>query len=183
MLYTRVIAFGNTPIAALHDRSRGFFRRQIILSVKNVPDDRVPDKCLTEKLLAEKEGIFLWCIEGLERLIGNDFEFTISETTKANLLCSERESNNIIPFMESEHDFKYDPDGQIHTQELYWAYQSWCRLNGLDELSRRTFTVYLQSHSERFNIVYTTNAISGKGQRARGFTGIRYTYQPPSVCP
>lgn len=180
-LYTRVIAFGNNPISALYDRSQGFFRRQMILIAKPVPKNRVNDKHLTEKLLAEKEGIFLWCLEGLERLIANDFEFTISDQAKENLRRSERESNNIIPFMESEHDFKYDASGQIHSQELYWAYQSWCRLNSLDELSRRTFTGYLKSHADDYGITYTENAVNEQGKRARGFLGVRYTYRPPTI--
>ncbi|WP_303800075.1 phage/plasmid primase, P4 family [Ruminococcus flavefaciens] len=181
LLYTRVIAFGNNPISALYDRSQGFFRRQMILIAKPVPKNRVSDKHLTEKLLAEKEGIFLWCLEGLERLIANDFEFTISEQAKENLRRSERESNNIIPFMESEYDFKFDAAGQIHSQELYWAYQSWCRLNSLDELSRRTFTGYLKSHADDYSITYTENAVNEQGRRARGFLGMRYTYRPPTI--
>lgn len=178
LLYTRVIAFGNNPISALYDRSEGFFRRQMILVAKPVPKERKTDKHLTEKLLAEKEGILLWCIEGLERLIANDFEFTISDQAKENIRRSERECNNIISFMESEHDFKYDASGQIHSKELYWAYQSWCRLNNLDELSRRTFTGYLKSHAVDYSITYTENAVNGQGKRARGFLGMKYTYRP-----
>ena len=181
LLYTRVIAFGNNPISALYDRSEGFFRRQMILVAKPIPKDRTADKHLTEKLLAEKEGIFLWCVEGLERLIANDFEFTISDQAKENLKRSERECNNIIPFMESEHDFKFDASGQIHSQELYWAYQSWCRLNSLDELSRRSFSGYLKSHADDYGITYSENAVKEQGKRARGFIGIRYTYRPPTI--
>lgn len=181
LLYTRILAFGNNPISALYDRSYGFFRRQILLVAKPVPKDRINDKHLTEKLLAEKEEIFLWCIEGLERLIANDFEFTVSDQAKENLRRSERESNNIISFMESEHDFKFDAAGQIHSQELYWAYESWCRLNNLDHLSRKTFTGYLKSHAEDYCITYTENTVNEQGKRARGFIGIRYTYRPPTI--
>lgn len=181
LLYTRILAFGNSPISALYDRSYGFFRRQILLVAKPVPKGRINDKHLTEKLLAEKEGILLWCIKGLERLIANDFEFTVSDQAKENLRRSERESNNIISFMESEHDFKFDAAGQIHSQELYWAYESWCRLNNLDYLSRKTFTGYLKSHAEDYCITHTENAVNEQGKRARGFIGIRYTYRPPTI--
>lgn len=181
LLYTRILAFGNSPISALYDRSYGFFRRQILLVAKPVPKGRINDKHLTEKLLAEKEGIFLWCIEGLERLIANDFEFKVSNQAKENLRRFERESNNIIPFMESEHNFKFDAAGQIHSQELYWAYESWCRLNNLDYLSRKTFTGYLKSHAEDYCITYTENAVNEQGKRARGFIGIKYTYRPPMI--
>lgn len=124
-------------------------------SSKPIPKDRISDIHLTEILFAEKRGIFRWCIEGLERLITNNFEFTVSDQTKDNLRRFELESNNIIPFMESEHDFKYDALVHIHSQELYWASQNWCRLNGLDELSRRTFRGYLKSHTDDHNITYS----------------------------
>ena len=42
-LYVRFLCFGNGSLSALHDRSYGFYRRQIILTVKDVPPDRVDD--------------------------------------------------------------------------------------------------------------------------------------------
>ena len=48
-LYVRFLCFGNGSLSALHDRSYGFYRRQIILTVKDVPPDRVDDPYLIEK--------------------------------------------------------------------------------------------------------------------------------------
>ena len=59
LLYVRFLCFGNGALTALHDRSDGFFRRQIILTTKDKPADRFDDPFLAEKLIAEKEGIFL----------------------------------------------------------------------------------------------------------------------------
>ena len=55
-LYVRFLCFGNGALTALHDRSDGFFRRQIILTTKDKPADRFDDPFLAEKLIAEKEG-------------------------------------------------------------------------------------------------------------------------------
>lgn len=136
---------------------------------------------MTEKLLEEKSGILNWCIDGLERLIANDFEFTISEKAKQNLINSERESNNILPFMESEYDFRYKVGAQIHSKELYWVYESWCRTNNLDALSRRIFNSCVRANCQKYGIRYTENAVNEQGKRARGFIGIRYTYRPPII--
>ena len=54
-LYVRFLCFGNGVLTALHDRSDGFFRRQIILTTKDKPADRVDDPYLVEKLVQEKE--------------------------------------------------------------------------------------------------------------------------------
>ena len=46
-----------------------------------------------DKLAAEKEGFFLWCLEGLQRLIANDYRFTGSNRDSG--CCSARVSLNI----------------------------------------------------------------------------------------
>ena len=56
-LYVRFICFGNGALTSLHDRSDGFFRRQIVLTTKDKPEDRVDDPFLADKLVEEKEGI------------------------------------------------------------------------------------------------------------------------------
>ena len=82
LLYVRFLCFGNGALTALHDRSDGFFRRQIILTTKDKPADRFDDPFLAEKLIAEKEGIFLWMLEGLRRLIANHYHSTISQRAR-----------------------------------------------------------------------------------------------------
>ena len=60
LLYVRFLCFGNGALTALHDRSDGFFRRQIVITTKDKPEGRIDDPYLVEKMIAEKEGIFLW---------------------------------------------------------------------------------------------------------------------------
>lgn len=100
-LYVRFLCFGNGSLSALHDRSYGFYRRQIILTVKDVPPDRVDEPYLIEKLQREADDIFLWCLEGLKRLLKNKYRFTISERAKKNLHEAMESGNNIIAFMQS----------------------------------------------------------------------------------
>jgi len=77
-LYARFLCFVNGALTALHDQSDGFFRRQIVLTTKDRPADRTDDPFLVGKLMSEMEGIFLWCLEGLHRLLANNYQFTIS---------------------------------------------------------------------------------------------------------
>ncbi len=74
-LYVRFIGLGNGVLQSLYDRSVGFFRRQIILSTKEKDPNRKDDPYIAEKMCAEAEGIFLWALEGLHRLIDNDYKF------------------------------------------------------------------------------------------------------------
>ena len=72
-IYARFLCFGNGALTSLYDHSDGFFRRQLILTTKDKPADRTDDPFLVEKMCAELEGILLWCLEGLHRLVQNDF--------------------------------------------------------------------------------------------------------------
>ena len=55
-LYVRFLCFGNGALTALHDKSDGFFRRQIALTTKDRPAGRADDPFLVDKLLREKGG-------------------------------------------------------------------------------------------------------------------------------
>lgn len=79
MLYARLLGFSNGNIQSLYDKSDGFYRRQLILTTKERPAGRVDDPMLGDKLISEVEGITLWCLEGLSRLVKNNMKFTMSE--------------------------------------------------------------------------------------------------------
>ena len=78
-VYVRFLCFGNGTLSSLYDYSDGFYRRQLILTTKNRPAERKDDPFLVEKMCGELDGIFLWCLEGLQRLVANDYQFTVSE--------------------------------------------------------------------------------------------------------
>ena len=48
-----------TAMQALFDRSGGFYRWHLVLTIKEKPADRVDNPALAEKMKAEIEGIFL----------------------------------------------------------------------------------------------------------------------------
>ena len=58
-LFSRLLAFSNGDLQALYDRSDGFYRRQLVLTTKEKPVDRVDDPYLAEKMKNEAESIFL----------------------------------------------------------------------------------------------------------------------------
>ena len=110
-LYVRFLAFGNGTLQALYDRSVGFFRRQIILTVKDRPKERVDDPYIADKMTEEAEGIFLWALEGLLRLRSNDYHFTLSSRAIENMTESVKDANNIIEFLSSEGYIRFKADG------------------------------------------------------------------------
>lgn len=128
-LYVRFLGLGNGTLQSLHDRSVGFFRRQIILTTKERPEDRVDDPFIAEKMCAEAEGIFLWALEGLRRLIANDYQFTVSERARENMEAAVADGNNIVEFMQSSGYIGFAPNAAASSKDLYAAYKLWCEDN------------------------------------------------------
>jgi len=174
-LYARFMAFGNSNLQALHDRSYGFFRRQIILEARERPKDRVDDPFLGVALKEEAEGILLWCIEGLERLFLNDFRFTQSRRARENLLRSMAQANNIPEFLKSKGYIRLEPEGMTSSKLLYSVYRSWCEDDAYHPLRSSTFWSFLSQNLETYQLLATRSVPIGNGKYARGYEGI-------SVC-
>ena len=62
LLYVRFICFGNGNLVAAHDDSDGFWRRQILITVKDRDPARVDNPFLIEELSEERPGILLWML-------------------------------------------------------------------------------------------------------------------------
>ena len=177
-IYARFLCFGNGALTSLYDHSDGFFRRQIILTTKDKPVDRFDDPFLAEKLIAEKEGIFLWMLEGLRRLIANHYHFTISQRAKDNITSAVRDANNILDFLDSEGYVAFKADYEASTKNLYAAYKRWCEDNAENPLSPKSFANQLSQNAERYHLEPVNNLHIGGGKRCRGYMGIYVLLSP-----
>ena len=176
-LYARFLCFGNGALTALHDRSDGFFRRQIVLTTKDRPAGRVDDPFLAEKLADEAEGIFLWCLEGLNRLLANNYQFSLSGKARENVETVKRSSNNVIEFLRSEGYIRFRADAEASSRALYDAYKLWCEDNVRKPLSANRLSSEL-AQNEALYKVEATNNIYAAGKRVRGFVGIEVLARP-----
>ena len=177
-IYARFLCFGNGALTALHDKSDGFFRRQIVLTTKDRPAGRADDPFLVDKLLWEKEGIFLWCLEGLHRLIGNNYQFSISGKARENMETVKRSSNNVIEFLQSEGYIRFRADSEASSKAIYEAYTRWCDDNAQKPMSANRVSSELAQNERLYNVEATNNVHVG-GKRVRGFVGIEVVNPPP----
>lgn len=171
-LYVRFLGFGNGSLKALYDRSEGFFRRQIILTTKPKDANRVDDPFIAEKMCDEAEGIFLWCLEGLQRLIANDYRFTLSERARENMAEAVSDGNNAVDFMRSEGYIRLKADAAASSRDVYAVYKLWCEDNALNPLSARSLSMHLIENREVYGIEQTNKIYLPGGRRVRGFIGI-----------
>ena len=145
--------------------------RQIILTTKDKPADRIDDPYIAEKMCAEAEGIFLWAIEGLHRLMSNNYRFTVSRRAEENMEAAIRDGNNIVEFLSSEGYIRFRADYEITSRELYAIYRQWCEDNAATALSSKSFAAYLIGHQSDYRLEYS-NRVNAKGRFVRGFVGI-----------
>jgi putative DNA primase/helicase len=84
------------------DPTNGFFRRVCIVPFKNVVKT---DTTLEKRMQGELEGIAYFFIQGLKRLIKNEFKFTISESMTEAMEQYREESNTITAFINDMVEF------------------------------------------------------------------------------
>lgn len=102
------------------------YRRQLILTTKDKDPNRVDDPYFGEKLRSEAEAIVLWCIEGLKRLIANDFRFTVSERSVALMEELKEDNDNVLSFLQSQGYVGFEENTYASSSKLHRAYQKWC---------------------------------------------------------
>ena len=174
----RLLAFSNGDLQALFDRSDGFYRRQLVLTTKEKPADRVNDPDLAEKMKAEIEGIFLWAFAGLQRLVTNNFKFTESQRTRENREAIKRDNNNVFDFLESEGYIRLKADASISSKDCYDIYRMWCEENSLTALKRRSFSDALVAACGKYNLEHCNTITNSAGRRVWGFMGIEAVARP-----
>ena len=175
-VYARFLCFGNGSPKALYDKTDGFARRMMILTTKPKPENRVDDPYIAQKFLAEKEKIFRWMFDGLQRLLANHFRFTISDKTRRNIAEALSENCNILEFLHDEKQVVFQPEGRETSNSLYSVYFQWCTENALPSLKKDSFIGYLKANQKKLGIVYDNNVPTGNGKRVRGFKGIHLLF-------
>lgn len=142
--YARLLFSCNEVPRNYGDRSDGFFRRLIIIRFeRSVPmEERDPD--LREKLSVERDGIFMWALGGLRRLMSNSYRFSETDRTRAELVKYKVESNSALSFVE-ECCF-VNADAECIREDLFQAYREYCHKNGLKSLSQANFNKDVENY-------------------------------------
>lgn len=118
------------------DKGDHLFDRLMIIPCENHFDAKKADVNLTDKLLLEKDIIFSWALEGLHRLIDNDFKFT--ECKAADALKKEYRSNvdTVFRFIEENgYIITGCRDDRIERTVFDEKYVNWCKDNEYNAVS------------------------------------------------
>ncbi|TXK75430.1 phage/plasmid primase, P4 family [Paenibacillus sp. N3.4] len=124
------LVFAMNQLPSVNDKSHGFFRRLVILPFHRVFSAEEADKKLIDKLIPELPGIFNFAIEGLKRLIENDFNFSHAEKINEAILGYKSEQNPVIPFFHEHIRQGNDNNDRLGCNEIFEAFRAWCKRNG-----------------------------------------------------
>lgn len=125
------------------DKSDAFYRRLIIIRFDNIVPEDKKDKLIQDKFRTEADGIFLFALEGLKRLINNHFTFSETERNKTELESYREDSNSVLSFVNEwcELDASYE----IPSMELYNNYKHYCEVCGLSPYAQKRFSQDLEN--------------------------------------
>jgi putative DNA primase/helicase len=141
--YARMLFSCNDIPKNLSDRSDGFYRKLIIIRFeKSVPMDK-RDPNLRERIACERDGILLWALEGVRRLIGNSYIFSETQRTRTELQRYKIESNSVLTFVD---EYCEVGSGFIAREALYQHYKDFCQESGLRAMSQTRFNSELEGN-------------------------------------
>lgn len=119
------------------DRSDGFYRRLIIIRFNHTVPVEQRDPNLLDKFRAEADGIFLFALEGLRRLMKDHYVFSETDINKAELQQYREESDSVLSFMKE--CCEVAPAYEVESTELFNCYKAYCEECGLKPFSQKMF--------------------------------------------
>jgi len=135
--YARLLFSCNEIPRNYGDKSSAFYRRLIIIRFERPIPMHKRDASLREKLAIESDGILMWALEGLKRLIKNNYQFKESDRSKAEVEKYRTECNSVLSFVEYACDLSEAKF--IESKEIYRSYKEYCDEAGLNPVSQIRF--------------------------------------------
>lgn len=132
----------------IKDWSHGLSRRIIILPFDVVLEEREQNKQLSAELRKEYPAILNWILAGRQRLIANNYQFSVSQKLVDTVEEYQSESSTVLAFMKAKDyhrallEIRKEPRW-LEAQQLFYAYVKWCAENEITPESQKKFSMVL----------------------------------------
>ncbi len=158
------LVFAMNRLPRVKDTSLGYYRRLLIVPFNRIFTPAEQDKQLRQKLITEADGIFAWCLEGLDRLYDND-GFAEPQAVRDAIAQYKRANNPVVAFVEDT--CRLDPAVYTAKNVLYGAYKQYCEDFGFRAASVSTFYRELYASFDRLSSVRPRDG-AGRGYMVEG---------------
>jgi putative DNA primase/helicase len=135
--FARLLFSCNNVPKNYNDKSDAFYNRLILIRFDNTIPENKKDSYLKEKLSKESDGIFMWALEGLKRLMANNYKFTITDRAKTELRNYKTENSSVLSFVDE--CCVLEAGVETLREELYAAYVEYCNSTGHKPVSQIRF--------------------------------------------
>lgn len=119
------------------DKGDHLFERFLIIPCDNVIPEGKRLGNILEKFKPEADGIFLWAMEGLRRLIDNKYKFTQSDICVQALEDYKCANDSLYNFIIEKYIITGDRRDRIKKTLFENDYISWCEINDKQALERK----------------------------------------------
>jgi putative DNA primase/helicase len=114
----------------------GIWRRIVILPFRRTFAPHEQDLHLEGKLLKERDGILAWMVEGARRYLREGLE--LSPVMKREQAQYRKDSDMLGEFLNECTEVA--ADARVEQKALFLSWQDWCKENGVQPGSKKTFT-------------------------------------------
>jgi len=141
-----IIVCNELPVTK--DKSRGYFRRFVILEFPVTFSETDADREVADRLTAELPGILNWALLGYRRLVEQGY-FTLPESSKAALDDYRRDIDPTLDFIdECLTRLPMGINGGVYLKDIYKLYAPWITDRGREKPSDRTLKKAIERNME-----------------------------------
>ena len=145
--FTGTLTFGCNDLPYFKgDKGDHVFERFLIIPCDNVIPEHQRVGNILEKFKPEADGIFLWGLKGLHRLIDNNYKFTQSDVCEAALEEYRCANDSLYNFIKENYIITGNRKDRVRKTELENEYQAWCLVNEKQALEKRNIALRALKH-------------------------------------
>jgi putative DNA primase/helicase len=173
-IFKGVIIFGcNDMFYVKGDKGDHLFKRIVIIPCMNTIAEDKQDHSLFEKVMTEAEGIIIWALEGLKRVIASDFRITESQAANAAMKEFRENNDSMYKFLNEMCEVTGNHKDRIGKAEFERQYETWCATEGISYLDRKNIKGRVMKHG-----IYLKNNNGFKyyGVRFKPLLGMGYQF-------
>lgn len=123
-----------------NDKGDHFYNRFHILQCNNIIPKEKQNPFLADEIFnEEREYVFKWAVEGLQRVIDNGYKFTETKVISNVRENVKNEQDSVRAFIISEYLITDKREDKITLSKLYCQYEMFCNREGYNCCKRRSF--------------------------------------------
>lgn len=139
--FSGIIVFACNDLPYLgNDKGDHLYNRFYILQCNNVIPKEKQNPFLADEIFKEeREYVFKWALEGLQRVINNGYKFTETKVISNVRENVKNEQDSVRAFIVSDYIVTDKHEDKITLSKLYCQYELFCNREGYNSCKRRSF--------------------------------------------